>query len=196
MPILNQTDEWLWQQMQLDDEGAFNALLRRYGPMLIRYGTKLFADREQVQDCVQDLFADLWLSRHRVAQTTSVRFYLLASLRHRVARAATQSQRYTAYTDTDELRFQSEFTVEERWIQTEAERERLHQLNRLFNQLPDRQREALYLKYYQQLTNEQIAQVMGVSYQSASNIIYRALSSLRQHFSDELLGLALLWIWS
>ncbi len=54
------------------------------------------------------------------------------------------------------------------------------QVARYLNELPRRQREIIYLKYYQNLDREEIAEVMGISHQSVSNLLQKALLALRR----------------
>jgi RNA polymerase sigma factor (sigma-70 family) len=55
----------------------------------------------------------------------------------------------------------------------------MENLKTIINQLPKRQQEAINLRYYHNFSNEEIAQIMGVNYQSVSNFIYTALRKLK-----------------
>lgn len=54
------------------------------------------------------------------------------------------------------------------------------QLMSVLETLPKRQWEAIHLRYFQELSNEDVAEVMGVNYQSACKFIYTALKTLRE----------------
>jgi len=76
-----------------------------------------------------------------------------------------------------------EFSVEHELIDDDyATKEKVIHLNKLLNELPSRQKEALYLRYHQGLTVEQIAEMLDVNYQSASNLLHRGLLSLRKEW--------------
>jgi RNA polymerase sigma factor (sigma-70 family) len=51
------------------------------------------------------------------------------------------------------------------------------------NNLSRRQREVIYLRYYDDLTYEEISQVMGLNYQSVMNHLHKALKALRSNQS-------------
>ena len=53
-------------------------------------------------------------------------------------------------------------------------------MQKALNKLSAKQREAIYLKYYQNMTNEQIAEVMKINNQSVRNLISQSLGSLRK----------------
>jgi RNA polymerase sigma factor (sigma-70 family) len=69
---------------------------------------------------------------------------------------------------------------EEKWIESEEESASQNKLNDALSHLSDRQREIIYMKYYQQMEYEEIGRIMGLNYQSARNLVTRALSVLRK----------------
>jgi DNA-directed RNA polymerase specialized sigma24 family protein len=58
--------------------------------------------------------------------------------------------------------------------------------------ISDRQREIIHMKYIQQLDYEDIARIMSLNYQSARNLVTRALAALRKEMTLILLILILL----
>ena len=77
------------------------------------------------------------------------------------------------------------FSIQDQWVESETEQHRLDQLNFMMNMLPARQKEVLYLKFYQNLSNQEIAELLKVQYQSVSNLLQRALAFLRTHWKEE-----------
>jgi RNA polymerase sigma-70 factor (ECF subfamily) len=53
-------------------------------------------------------------------------------------------------------------------------------ITRALEKLPARQREVIFLKFYQELKNDDIEQIMGLNNQVVRNTLYKALHSLRQ----------------
>ncbi len=45
--------------------------------------------------------------------------------------------------------------------------------------LSNRQREIIYLKYYQNLSYEEVSEIMNINYQVARNLLYQAIKSLK-----------------
>ncbi len=183
MSDVKRSDEELWQLTREGQESAFNQLMERYLSALLHYGRKFTVDSSLVQDCVQDVLADLWLRRTHESPILSVRAYLFTAVRNRVCNQARRALRAGVLHDNEEYAlFEASFSVEESWIADETERERLDKLNSLINQLPPRQKEVIYLRYYQGLEKDQIAQVLNINYQSVSNLLHRTLTTLRNHF--------------
>lgn len=89
--------------------------------------------------------------------------------------------------------FQVEFSVEEQFIEDEAVGQRAEQLKKLLNTLPARQKEVVYLRFFQELSRDEIAGVMAITPQTVSNLLQLAFKQLRSRRGIELL-LSLLWL--
>lgn len=141
---------------------------------------------ERARDCIQDVFVDIWLYRDTLTEVGSVKAYLLSCVRKRIARLHERDRVFRQTSTLDEVTFLLDFTVEDRLIADEETAAKVGQLNRLINALPARQKEALYLRYHQGLTVEQIAELMAINYQSVVNLIYKAIQQLRHEWPGEL----------
>jgi RNA polymerase sigma factor (sigma-70 family) len=173
----------LWNNLKNGDEKSFSMLFEKYYSDLVRYGNSLSPYEEKVQDCVQDVFTDIWIYRNGLQSSVVVKAYLLSSVRKRIARLNERDHIFRKSTSTDSIAFLLEFSVEHDLIDDDyATKEKVNHLNNLLNNLPVRQKEALYLRYHQGLTVEQIADMLEVNYQSASNLLYRGLLTLRKEW--------------
>ncbi|QOG01015.1 RNA polymerase sigma factor [Flavobacterium sp. MDT1-60] len=176
-------DAMLWNNLREGDEKSFSMLFERYYTDLVRYGNSLSPYEEKVQDCIQDVFTDIWVYRNALQSSVIVKAYLLSSVRKRIARLYERDHIFRKTTSTDSIAFLLEFSVDYELIDDDyATKEKVIHLNNLLNDLPARQKEALYLRYHQGLTVEQIAEMLDVNYQSASNLLHRGLLSLRKEW--------------
>jgi RNA polymerase sigma factor (sigma-70 family) len=176
-------DAMLWNNLRDGDEKSFSMLFERYYTDLVRYGNSLSPYEEKVQDCIQDVFTDIWVYRNTLQCSVVVKAYLLSSVRKRIARLYERDHIFRKTTSTDSIAFLLEFSVDYELIDDDyATKEKVIHLNNLLNDLPARQKEALYLRYHQGLTVEQIAEMLDVNYQSASNLLHRGLLSLRKEW--------------
>ncbi len=72
------------------------------------------------------------------------------------------------------------FSPEDLMVENET-RQSLHEhLLQALNLLPARQREAVYLRYYEELSYKEVASIMGVNYQSVVNLLFKAMTALRK----------------
>lgn len=178
----------LWQDFLAGEVRAFEKLMSDNFRLLFRYGSKFSKDRELVKDSIQDLFLVLWEKRDNLNPDAAVKPYLMASLR-RLMHRQVSSRTWVggeALQEEDDY-FEIEFSVEDDYIRNEATHSRTHHLQQLINALPRRQKEVVYLKFFQELSREQIAEVMGVSPQTVSNLLQIAIRHLKTHWKAEFL---------
>ncbi|SEA75911.1 RNA polymerase sigma factor, sigma-70 family [Flavobacterium gillisiae] len=185
-------DSTLWNNLKKGDEKAFSLLFEKYYEHLIRYGNSFSPHAEKVQDCIQDVFADLWLYKNSLNENANVKAYLLSSVRNRIARLQERDHIFRNTTSTDSIQFLFDFSIEHQLIIDENTADKVQQLNKYINLLPSRQKEALYLRYHQGLSVEEIADMLDVNYQSANNLLHRALLNLRKEWNTTIPLLVLL----
>ena len=187
----NSSDIALWTQLRLGDEEAFSSLFERYYSTLVNYGKTLMTGEDRVKDCVQDVFVDIWSYRHKLNEAIVVKAYLLSSVRKRIARLHHREHIFSNIKHIDSLEFLFDFSIEDRLIADETTAKKVEQLNKSINQLSDRQKEAIYLRYHQGITVEQVAEVLNLNYQSTKNLLHRAILQLRKDFPISVLFLLL-----
>ena len=184
-------DEILWKQLRAGDEEAFSLLFEKYYSTLINYGKTLMNESDTVKDCVQDVFVDIWTYRYKLNEAIVVKAYLLSSVRKRIARLHHREHIFSNIKNSDSLEFLFDFSIEDRLIADETTAKKVEQLNKSINQLSDRQKEAIYLRYHQGLSVEQVAEVLNLNYQSTKNLLHRAILQLRKDFPISALFLLL-----
>ena len=176
----------VWLAFREGSRKAFDTIYKTHIQSLIQYGYKLTSNRSLIQDCIQDLFVELWQNRTSLGQVRSIKYYLLKSLRYKLIRALQKNNIQTL--DGAEVPDDSG-TIESQILAQEDSHRYAQQLAVALLQLPKRQKEAIHLRYYQELSNEEVARMMGVNYQSACKFIYTALGTLRKKL--QLIGLLL-----
>ena len=173
------TDEALWEAYRKADEKAFAELFQRHYRNLLHYGLKFTPNQQLAEDCIQEVMIRLWTKRYVVKSTESVKYYLLKSYRHILFRKLKQDRRYTEKTEEADST-EEDISVEEGFIRTESIEMLQRKVGELLNLLTPRQREILYLRFYQNLTPPEIASLLNINTQSVCNIIHRAFSKIRE----------------
>ncbi|XWW47414.1 sigma-70 family RNA polymerase sigma factor [Fibrella sp. USSR17] len=182
-PCESGQDEQVWQAFKRGDALAYADLVNIYYPILLKYGLRFSNDADVVKDCLHNLFIDIWNRRERLNEVRSIKAYLLTSLRRQLYKEIQRSQRiFSVDTSFDEYDFQVQFAIETDIIDKERNDENLSKLKANLAQLSKRQREAIYLRFYQALDYEDIAQIMAINQHSAVNLIYEALKLLRKYW--------------
>ncbi|RBL91348.1 RNA polymerase sigma factor [Chitinophaga flava] len=182
----------LWGRLLEGDRHAFAEIYETHIDHLYHYGMHFCRDQERVKDCIQDLFQDLWLSReHLTTRIQHIRYYLISSLRRRLLRSL-QKDRRSLHRDSWEA-FEFEFTTpqENKLILEETAAEQKKLLQQALAQLTRRQREAIYLRFYQNLSYNEVAGIMSMQVDSVYNTISKAIGILKKNLPFPLLLLFL-----
>jgi len=177
----NAKDSYIWDKFLEGNTSAFEVLYERNISLLANYGKRLSRDQEMVKDAIQDVFVDLWRNRSNLGRTDSIKNYLLKALRRNlvkklVAAKNTYAKNHSAESLLDVFESSHDFTL----MTLEFESEKVRQVNELLAGLPARQKEAIYLRFYNGLNFKEIAGIMGISQQSAYNMVFRAMETLRE----------------
>ncbi|MGV3557841.1 RNA polymerase sigma factor [Larkinella arboricola] len=184
----------LWTQAISGDATAYARLVHLFFQPLFLYGCKFTRNRELIKDCIQDVFLEVWQKRALLDSEIPPKPYLMASLRRRIHRAVLANRLVLTPDDRcADPEFEVEFSVEEAFIREEATLQTAGQCLRLLHSLPKRQQEVIYLKYFQELSRDQMAEVMNISPQSVSNLIQLALKWLRSRLKSKVLLVLLLF---
>ena len=185
----NADDSLLWQALKRSEKAAFEILLKKYYTIVLNYGVRFYRDKEFVKDCVQDLFIEIWNRREYLADVVSVKSYLLHSIRKNIIR---ESSRLKWFREADKISddhdFDVEFDIETYIISREVENELLQKLRFELDKLTKRQREAIFLRFNQDLSYEEIAIIMDINYRSVVNLIHEAIKAIRKNWFAVLLS--------
>ena len=176
---MKKPDIQLWEEMQDGVKESLSDIFLRHFQHLYDYGVKICGKPEFVKDCVQEVFIYIWEKREKLSVPNSVRAYLLSALRRALLRKLQQVRKIeTAQPDIESLS-DTAFSPEEFIILKESKSEQIQQIRLAINALPVRMREALYLKTFDNLSYNEISQVMNISPQVARNYVFEALQKLR-----------------
>lgn len=179
-------DKIIWQRFLAGEVDAFDHLMTTHFRTLFSYGSKFSKDKEFVKDHIQDLFLILWERRQNLSGDIAVKPYLMASLR-RLMHRSTMSKPQLAESSVEEINgnFDIEFSVEEEYIENESTLVITQKLKKLLDELPQRQKEVVYLKFFQEMDRSQISEVMNISPQTVSNLLQIAIKQLKKHWKAE-----------
>lgn len=177
-------EQQIWLAFQRGDEQAYSTLYTTYFSLLFRYGKKFTQEIELIEDCIQDLYVTLWKSREKIGLPESVKNYLFKSLRFAIFKKLKSKDEV----GSDEIyldEYSKEFSTSQETflIQEIEESERKIKIEKALSNLPKRQREAIFLKFYNEMTYQEIADLMEISVQGVYNLISKSLLQLQKEFS-------------
>lgn len=156
--------------------GAVAELYQDHAVGLIRLAYLMLGDRAAAEDAVQDAFFGLYRHWDRLADPGRalgyVRTAVLNGCRTALRRRAT-SRKLALH--------QAPEASAEAAVLSREERE---EVMRAVRALPDRQREALVLRFYLDLPEREIARIMGLRPGSVRSATHRALRALGQSLEE------------
>jgi RNA polymerase sigma factor (sigma-70 family) len=180
---ISMTDASIWSSYREGDELAFRQLYDIYNAGLMKYGFRFTRDQHVIEESIQDLFIKLWQNRKNIGPTPSVKFYLYKSFRRVLARKLEYLPDTVSYAEQDDrLQFRFEIGQDEVLMQKERLQELKRKLEAAMSGMTDRQREAIYLKFYEDLSYEEISEMMSITSKATYKLVYRALDHLRENF--------------
>lgn len=186
-------DADIWQRLKRGDRRSLEIIYKQNVRALYLYGRKFSSDQQLIEDCIQEVFMTLWERRFVIGDTDAIKPYILTSLRRRMIRVTSKNHILIDRNfEIEEYDFNLEFNPEEKLISAEDNREMIKKLSEELNALSKKQQEVVYLKYHCGLNYEEIADVMSINYQSARNLMHKALTLLRKEFLQLLLVLSFL----
>ncbi|MEV4885995.1 sigma-70 family RNA polymerase sigma factor [Chitinophaga ginsengisegetis] len=178
-------DNELWYSYKEGDVKALEGLYELYYSPLTNYGFKFTPDNVCIEESMQDLFLKLWQNRERIESPAVVKQYLYLSFRRILLRKLEYNpSRHEEELSGEHIPFQLELIGGHPMVRKERMEELTAKVDMLLNILTNRQREAVFLKYYEDLSYEEIADIMHMNIVGGYKLIYRALESLREQFGD------------
>jgi len=173
-----------------------------YLDSLYSYALHLGFAEQTAMDAIQDVFYKLCTQHSSLNEINNLKSYLLRSLRNRLIDLKRVSREeivpFIAREDVAEaLPFQFHVTIEDELIMKEDAEEIRLRVENLLNQLTDRQREIVYLRYIREHSYEEIAEIMQISVPACRNLISKSIAKMK----ESSLPIALLmligkpWVW-
>lgn len=184
-------DSTLWLSFKKGNDLAFSILYNRYVHKLYNYGMHSCRNKDLVHDCLQELFTRLWDRRDRVSDVNCVNYYLFKSFRRLLMNKLTVGRKLMiSLGDRDGFDFapsKEDVLIEEEW-----EAERNAKIRNSLHALTKRQREAIFLKFFNQLSYHEVAAIMDLHVDSVYNLISKAMDILRKKLKADTIFLVLL----
>lgn len=172
-------DTKTWEAFRGGNQTAFEYIYQTHFSSLYNYGRKFSKDDGLIGDTLQQLFTDLWQKRKSLGKTDKIKNYLYTAFRRSLLRNQKRSYQKVALPTTSS--FEIILSHETRLIQQQSTQEQAESLQQALDQLTEKQREVIYLKFYDGLSYAEISNIMGVSSAQVYDFMYKALRSLRRN---------------
>lgn len=175
-----------WLQFKDGDREAFAFFYNLHIDRLFGYGLKICNDEDTVKDAVQEIFIDLYMNREKnKTAPENLKYYLFLALKRNLIKRIQKNRKFEpgdlALNGIDDM----EFSIEYELIKKEQQDEIRKKVVDALNQLPDKQKEAIYLRFNEAMDYAEIANILGINTESVRKQVYRALKAVRELIDND-----------
>ena len=79
-------DQELWSKLKAGDKHSLREIYDLHLEYLLQYALRFSRNEDLIQDCIHDLFVEIWNRRESLGETNAIRPYLIVSLRRKLIR--------------------------------------------------------------------------------------------------------------
>jgi RNA polymerase sigma-70 factor, ECF subfamily len=171
------------------DTAAFEQLIERHQSLVAGTVARMLGGNSDVEDIAQQVFIRVWRSAGRYVARAKFTTWLLKITRNLVFNEMRRAKRHPhlpaqiePQADEMPLKDEAAATPDATLLQAELQAE----IEKAIMLLPDTQRMALVLRRYEELSYEDIAEVLDLSVPAVKSLLFRARTELRERLKDYL----------
>lgn len=177
---LNLKDHDLWKAFKEGNESAFVSIYEKNFDDLYNYGFKLTCDEELIKDCIQEMFIYIRKKRYSLSDTDNIKFYLFKAFKRFVLKSVENSNKEVDLKMLNE-NFLFCYSHESYLISRQIDKEKVEKINSAITKLSPRKREVIYYFFYENLSYNQIQELMGFeNIKSVRNTLYKGLNLIKK----------------
>jgi RNA polymerase sigma-70 factor (ECF subfamily) len=171
------------------DAAALEALIERHQALVAGTVARMLGSNSDVEDISQQVFIRVWKGAGRYVARAKFTTWLLKITRNLVFNEMRRAKRHPHVPvqidpETEELPIKDEATATPDATLLQAELQRA--IESAIKKLPDAQRMALVLRRYEELSYEEIADVLELSVPAVKSLLFRARTELRERLQSYL----------
>jgi RNA polymerase sigma-70 factor (ECF subfamily) len=171
------------------DTAAFEQLIQRHQTLVAGTVARMLGSNSDVEDIAQQVFIRVWKSAGRYVARAKFTTWLLKITRNLVFNEMRRAKRHPHLPvqiepEAEEMPLKDEATAtpDATLLQVELQTE----IEKAIMLLPDTQRMALVLRRHEELSYEEIADVLDLSVPAVKSLLFRARTELRERLKDYL----------
>ena len=180
-------DERAWVEgIRRGDQAAFEAMVRAFGPALVRFAFGIVQDAAEAEDVVQEVFWKVWQAGEKWRAPASLRAYLYIAVQNQALMVVAHLRMRKKH--THRLRALHEDALQSQWPADRLEalaadgetRAHLEALRAAFQRLPKQRQLVLRLRYELGFKYRELGPALGLKEKSGEVLLERALKALRE----------------
>jgi RNA polymerase sigma-70 factor (ECF subfamily) len=151
-----------------------------YQRTFINMGLRLGYQEEEVKDMINQFFLDLLEKKIDTSIIQNPQAFLSTSFRRKLIDHYRKFRKKNVTVTTGFSTADYEDSVQEAIEKIESDKELILAIRKAYNELPARCRKVIDLRFYQNLSTDQIAQQTGLSKRSVYNNLFEGIKLLRE----------------
>jgi RNA polymerase sigma factor (sigma-70 family) len=176
-------DAEIWDSMAKGSRETYAYIYTTYSKDLYSYGLRITTETDLVEDIIQDTFVLLWDGRERLIIQKSIKFYLFSCFRRELVKRLKTNHRSESLEEYH-LNMSWEESFQEILVENQITLESNQKISKAMETLSVRQKEAIFLRYIQELSYEEISQLMGIQVPSLYNLIFKGIKTMKDFLSS------------
>lgn len=172
-------EQKIWASFRAGDADSLLKVYDLVYDSLYSYGLRICRDKTLTEDYIQDIFMELWEKRDRLPEVRSVRAYLMKILKRKHLKNFNEVSLAQARVAQEPEFVLLDGSTEDEIIAREEDLTRNATVKQAIQKLTFRQREVIYLKFFQDLSYTEIAEVTGLTQRRIYNIVHESVTLLR-----------------
>jgi RNA polymerase sigma-70 factor (ECF subfamily) len=175
-------DDRLMERGAQGDEEAFRLLVARWERPLFAFHARMLGSREEAQDLGQETFIRVFRQARRYRATGRFRSWLFR-IAGNLARSRLRRRRIVAWVPFDAFRHDRAADAPDAEASAILD-ERRRAVRDALARLPERQRQALVLRRYHDMSHQEIAETMDTTVAAVESLLSRSMTALRIHLAE------------
>lgn len=160
---------------------AFKEKYMPYHKKMFRIACRLLEDNDDAEDVVQEAYIKLWNKRDELGYIENVESYCVVMLRNLCLDFLRSKNRHNMQSTEDVVVPEEKILIDE--IENTDE---INHIKMLIEQLPEQQRKILKLRHFDEYSNEEIEEIMGLTSVNTRVLLSRARKKIKELYINKI----------
>lgn len=186
-------DNNLWTRFRNGDEQALFVIYKTHYNYLYKCGLKLSGDPVLTADLINQVFLGIWERKDTVGEVEHLKAYLVTGLKRMIYKEWEAREKHRSMLQSPDFVTEAfQHSIEEHLVQLQLKEDNRQRILDAVKKLSPRQQELISLRFYQELTYEEMADKTGLSPRTIYNAVYEALKKLKSGLLQKVMVMILL----
>ncbi len=183
-PKVLKSSEHYWSLLVEGDQRGLEGIYNLFARDLFAFGMSVVPDYDFIQDCVQEVFLDIWKYHRNLQAVSNIKVYLFKSTSHKIFKEIKRAKK----TNWEALNEENTAlpiieSVESEMVNLQAKEHMQVRVAQTLEKLPKRQKQVLSHLFFDQFTYEEVAKIMGINLRSTYTLAWKAITAIKKQLS-------------